>query len=366
MSTLADQNSASQAGQKSSSEELYAPWERIPKAPEEPVGAPSTGKVPTPKKVELAPWERIKSLPKVVPAMPVASSTSSGEKAMIEQVKLSPQESVRDRMINQSPENIAELRAEIAKTKDPKNKAILQAEPDKLTNVTQREIDPAQFTTDKDSPEYIGDFSKESFKKVDELASKNEDFVKIKDFLKNRNMLPKLTTIYNNANGEFTSYGENVPPEGILGMNFIQSQDMKGNIKPRVVGTYVHEYVHAAMNQIYKLASSLQSKSNKTPEESRFYDTYEKTLSATMRNNFKEGVQNLLQSLDKMWTMNNGNYRSTTGEAVAFAVGNYAGGKGKNKDSYETPNHVDASLASTFMILLDQASKIKQDEKKAK
>lgn len=130
MSTQVDQNSTSQAGQKSNNP-IYDPWERIaPEPPTQAVGAPKGVDTPKPKKVLLDPWERVMEPMKKteMPSLPA----SSAERALAEQVRLTPAELKREQMINQSPENIAELKAEISRTKDPKSKAILQAELDKL------------------------------------------------------------------------------------------------------------------------------------------------------------------------------------------------------------------------------------------
>jgi len=93
------------------------------------------------------PWEKYASVP-LPPAVsekptaqtqkaPVSFKTEADVKAA---VQLTPEEQARDERINRSPENIAELRREIANTKDPKNRQILQVELDKLTKGKTKDV----------------------------------------------------------------------------------------------------------------------------------------------------------------------------------------------------------------------------------
>lgn len=128
MSISEEPSSTSQAGEKSSSNVLFDPWERITPAnrPAPAAGEPKGTPAVKQRAVMLDPWER------TVPKIKQKLNVSESEQALAQKVKLSPAEQARDEMINKSPENIAELRREIAKTTNPANRAILQDELNKL------------------------------------------------------------------------------------------------------------------------------------------------------------------------------------------------------------------------------------------
>lgn len=78
------------------------------------------------------PWEmRWEEKPKATPQQGVTEAPTPikpipTEAAMIKAAKLSPMEQARDAARERTAGNIAELKAEIARTKDPKNKKILE------------------------------------------------------------------------------------------------------------------------------------------------------------------------------------------------------------------------------------------------
>lgn len=126
-------------------ESVKKPWERVWNSlgavPEQPTT--NKAKVPTNAKPWEVPWatdvitpkaEKFKAeKPKEAPKIPASDrKLSSQDKELVKQAAMTPEEIAADEAFNLTPGNIAELKAEIAKTKDPANKAILQTELDKI------------------------------------------------------------------------------------------------------------------------------------------------------------------------------------------------------------------------------------------
>ena len=73
------------------------------------------------------PWEGTwKEKPKATPQQGVTEAPTSIKPIPTEAAKLSPKEKERDAARERSASNIAELKAEIARTKDPKTKKVLE------------------------------------------------------------------------------------------------------------------------------------------------------------------------------------------------------------------------------------------------
>lgn len=120
-----------------------------------------------PSKRALDPWEQGRAAQgDIQPKAPVNPQRSKAENAMAQAVVLTPNEQARSNAYEMSDANINELKGEIAKTKDPKSKAILQTELDKLMkgkkdNSTQNEGDA--IDTQRQAFEKLPKFSGKDF-----------------------------------------------------------------------------------------------------------------------------------------------------------------------------------------------------------
>jgi hypothetical protein len=303
---------------------------------------------------------------KVVDTPPKNKARSAAEEQMAKDVVLSPAERAREITYERSDANIKELEQEIAQSSG-ENKKILQAELTRLNKersstvsgtTTLREVDE-RFQKDPDPAYQLSNqYNERKFNELEKSASKVPEFSTIVSFLKELNALPKLKPIYNGNRGEFT-YGSGVAPEGELGIDMSHFYDTsKSGYEPSqsVVSTYIHEHTHAAVRQIRQLQDVVNNKpaSERSAQEKQFLNTYSKLLPATMNNDFRSGITRIAQSINAEWVKKHSDYRASDSELPAYAVGNQFK---KGKD-YDTPDHVDPSIATTFMILLDQAKKV--------
>ena len=109
-----------------------------------------------------------------------------------------------------------------------------------------------------------------------------------------------------------------------------------------------HEMTHAVYNQLFYQADALRkSKEPKTEAEKRFLDTFDKIT---------KGVPDQIKAMDASYQEKNKNYRANTDESLAFALQNAS--NPTYKEGWNAPTHVDPTLATQLMILLDQAQNL--------
>lgn len=162
------------------------------------------------------------------------------------------------------------------------------------------------------------------------------------------------------TSGEFsrnTMFGNELPRHGQIKLDYglFSGKDNKA-----AGGTLSHELTHAADSQVEDQYYELKRKSNKTPEEERFVQAYDKLFHGVVPNeqgklvhgNHGSQTVEMAKRLNPEWTKKNKEYRSTGKELAAFGVGNSVSG---TTDSYNTPQHLDATLATERSILLDAA-----------
>lgn len=147
------------------------------------------------------------------------------------------------------------------------------------------------------------------------------------------------------ANAEFIvpGYGEKRYTQPSIVMDRFQSAL---STKPELAATLIHEMTHAAQ---YRMNTQADKGSN-----NQFKDAYKKLYGGEDAKSQQQrpGPQ-LASKMDSNFTSTEQGYRSTPWELTAYGLGNSVTGTRNNP----APNHVDATLATEFMLLLDLATR---------
>ena len=179
--------------------------------------------------------------------------------------------------------------------------------------------------------------------RVLKLAQEDPRYQQLAEYLVSRRAMPEMSTRYlGSTSGDFEDRGAG---SGKLRLNSELTNNPSAAVK-----TLSHEMTHASMAQMGRQWYDLYKKPNKTPEEQRFVDNYEKVLSGTKNS----GLLTQMQAFDPEWYQKNTGYRSSYAEAPAFAIGDLK----KNYSAHNAPLHMDPSIATQYMQLLDQAQKL--------
>lgn len=301
------------------------------------------------------PWEDTwKEKPRATPQQGVTEAPTPikpipTEAAMIKAAQLSPTEQAKDAAREKSASNIAELKAEIAKTKDPKTKKVLE---DYLKSLDTGTISQKEIGASSDK----GDAK---LKTLLDNASDNSDFKTLYTFLNDKGSLPNMKVDSSlSSRGEFT-YGDGQPAEGNLSV---------GGSSKGFVSTLVHEMTHAADRQMIQLSLDIEKSIRKgekvSKEEEQFLSNWKKSFGARSvgeGGGEAVGLKSLMKTIaDPKWLSENQDYRTTRAESIAHGVGNV---NKKSSEIYNLQSHMDPSIATEFMILLNQANKIKKKRK---
>lgn len=310
------------------------------------------------------PWEDTwKEKPKATPQQGVTEAPKGSigplntEAQAIKAAQLSPKEQAKDAAREKSAGNIAELKAEIAKTKDPKTKKVLEDYLKSLGGVSLQERSDPLNAADKTVPGLNEDLNN-----LVATARKVPEFNQIEDFLKSMNMVPDLQFEYNDDNkGSFTKGGMRDP-----GVVRVRTYGKSGKPSTGSLGTIIHEMTHAADYAFSTLSSELEAKSERTKLEDQFLSAYKKTLNTTYTvgelSQIKpqdriSGVQKLARALDAKWLSENSEYRTKTTELAAHATGETLGDASPNR-GHKAPTHLNPSVVTEFMLTLDLAQRV--------
>ena len=163
------------------------------------------------------------------------------------------------------------------------------------------------------------------------------EYRQMMDYLQERKAVPKISS---------NKFGP-----GILG-SFEPTSKGKGDILVSPTadkGTVVHEMTHAVDHQMVQ-----QYLENLSPA---FKDAFEKLKfnPATPESKSAFRSDEVISKQSPSFKREAGNYRTDPGEAMAFAIQKHAS-PGSRAQS-DAPSHIDATLATEFMILLDQAQR---------
>jgi len=191
-------------------------------------------------------------------------------------------------------------------------------------------------------------------------AGKQPQYQEMVDYLMQRRSLPNIEQKYLGPGtyGEFAIPARArspLPPAGVIRIHM--NPTLEGG-----VNTLTHETTHAAERQLQKQYSEEKYPGVVGYGKNQFTDAYEK-LSFNLYADKDKGrnpPQDLMQKLDRLWTAQYDDYRSTTSEARAFGVGNSTTPKNMMPPE-NAPPHIDSTLATEFMILLDLAKRSMKD-----
>jgi hypothetical protein len=180
-----------------------------------------------------------------------------------------------------------------------------------------------------------------------ELAGKRPEYQQMMDYLMSRRSVPPVQLNYlgGNVAGVFEYPGVTVTSRTPSGPNGrITVDDYRG------VSTLVHETAHATQRQLaHQYGEEKYGPWMSTLPATPFTDAYDK-----MRLHKGPGTANPLEVLAPKWKQAEADYRSTFQEAQAFGLANSAMPEQANQPG---PPHVDATLATEFLILLDLATR---------
>ena len=180
-------------------------------------------------------------------------------------------------------------------------------------------------------------------------AIKNPLYRQLAEYLTARRAMPDMKTGYltDGTNGEFiTSNGTDpkISPAGLVKLRY-------GNPSEAATSTLVHELTHAAARQMaYQKGEQQRAKLPNT----QLANAYAKLM---FEGNFfgasSEPQRDMINTLPggKEFMRKGANYRTTDTELPAFAVGNTQNAA----PHWPAPAHIDPTVATEFMILLDAA-----------
>lgn len=184
-----------------------------------------------------------------------------------------------------------------------------------------------------------------------ELTRKVPEYQQMMDYLMARRSVPPVQLNYlgGNVAGVFEYPGAAVTSRTPTGPNGRITVDNHLG-----TGTLIHETTHATQRQLAHQYSEEKYPHGvynfwRSPEDTVFTDAYEK-----LRLHKGAGGHNALEVLAPKWKQAEADYRSTMQEAQAFGLANSVVPK---QADYKAPPHVDATLATEFLILLDLATR---------
>ena len=142
--------------------------------------------------------------------------------------------------------------------------------------------------------------------------------------------------------------GINTPPNGVIRLPRNTPTVNPTDVAP----TILHELTHATQTQLYQQYNELKNKKNKTDLEKQFMENFDKI----MRSQPTEQIAKFSPEFAK----NKVDYRSRGDEALSFALenANYANAPSK----WSAPPHVDPTLATQMMLLLEQAQRTQNQQ----
>ena len=117
--------------------------------------------------------------------------------------------------------------------------------------------------------------------------------------------------------------------------------------------TAIHELSHAAINKLRWAYEDAKKNRKGDSAAGQFADAYEKLLT---RPDFVSQTSALANQMAPGWASSKNTYRASGGELPAWAMGLSATGR---SDDYNSPLHLNPTLASELRILLDLANRAK-------
>lgn len=190
-------------------------------------------------------------------------------------------------------------------------------------------------------------------------ASDNPEYQAIANYLMSRRAFPQVgvAPMREGVYGSFTTPGffssGEVPARGLLNFNY----NSKYWNPKEMVPTAIHESTHAAEKQLLSQYYEIKKKQDKTDLDNQFLDNFQKIIGSS-----KSEISDWINKVAPTFRKDEASYRTKGNEALAFGVEHSA--QPQHEDSYKTPAHINPSIATAFMLLLDQAQRV-QNQKPA-
>ena len=147
-------------------------------------------------------------------------------------------------------------------------------------------------------------------------------------------------------------YGESGRYDPRTGKLMLAERLGYGNTK-EAEDTLIHELTHSAVSELHGKYQQAKDAQKKTPEIQQFIDGYEKLM---LSPGMKFQQLELAKQMAPEWTAANARYRASASELPAWAMGSATTGR---DGGYNTPMHLNPTLATEFRVLLDLANRAK-------
>lgn len=188
-------------------------------------------------------------------------------------------------------------------------------------------------------------------------ASDNPNYQTIANYLMSRRSFPQiqLDPIPSSKYGSFVSPGlfsdGRVPERGIVNINNYSRYQNPADVAPVVA----HELTHATERQLIKQYYEIKNKQNKTELDNQFINNFQKIIGSS-----EPEIKNWLTKVSPEFVKEEGDYRAKSNEALAFGLENAIFPNAPT--GYKVPTHVDPTIATTLMLLLDQAQRVQNQQ----
>jgi hypothetical protein len=212
----------------------------------------------------------------------------------------------------------------------------------------------------EDPPRSLGE-SKNPVQFLMQLASERPEYAALAEYLQSRNAMPPIAFDFlpSGSSGQFVQRGffsdSSVPATGKVNLSdsFLRRSSSPENAIP----TLTHELTHASQKEMdaqrrQKDVVDQQAKQQFLEGHAKLsYDRYKKGRAAFAENS-------LANKLDPQWTAENEGYRASNQELPAWAMGAVANRNPRFLyDPFNTPAHLNPTLATERQILLDLATR---------
>jgi len=188
-----------------------------------------------------------------------------------------------------------------------------------------------------------------------QLASENPEYKALADYLMSRRSYPEIQykRDFSNTYGAFEYPGlfSDMQKRGVVKLNADPAITGAEYVAP----TLTHELTHATKNQLVKQYLEIRKKSNKTDLEKQFIDSFQKIMGENAM-----GIAKQIQQMSPEFAKKESDYRATSTEGLAFALQNSA--YPKYPLARNAPPHVDPTIATQLMLLLEQAQKVQNQQ----
>jgi hypothetical protein len=193
--------------------------------------------------------------------------------------------------------------------------------------------------------------------RVLQLASENPEYKALSDYLISRRAFPEIE-YKPNFSDTFGSFKK----EGLFTGNSVRPRGLvKLNAEPQITGaeymtpTLTHELTHATENQLIKQYYEIKNKREKTDLEKQFMDNFQKIIGSS-----EPQIRKQIEQLSPEYSQEKSSYRASSAEGLAFGLQNSA--YPENVFANKAPAHVDPTIATQLMLLLEQAQRVQNQQ----